>query len=74
MVMDKQKNSKEWRSYPNEVPTECGMYRVEYEDRVGVRWYSCWYWDEDAFVEQNFKGCLVYMDDKSNIRFKPWDD
>lgn len=62
-----------WKNFPKDKPLKSGLYRVEY-DCADHHWYQCWYWDEDAWVEENFRGCLIYLNNKRNIRFKPWDD
>lgn len=62
-----------WKTFPNHKPLKSGLYRVEY-DCADHHWYQCWYWDDDAWVEENFRGCLIHLQNKRNIRFKPWDD
>ena len=62
-----------WKNFPKDKPLKTGLYRVEY-DCADHHWYQCWYWDEDAWVEENFRGCLIHLQNKKNIRFKPWDD
>ena len=61
-----------WKNFPKDKPLKSGLYRVEY-DCADHHWYQCWYWDEDAWVEENFRGCLIHLQNKRNIRFKPWD-
>lgn len=62
-----------WKNFPKDKPLKSGLYRVEY-DCADHHWYQCWYWDEDAWVEENFRGCLIHLHHKKNIRFKPWND
>ena len=62
-----------WKNFPKDKPLKSGLYRVEY-DCADHHWYQCWYWDEDAWVEENFRGCLIHLHHKTNIRFKPWND
>lgn len=61
-----------WKNFPKHKPSKTGLYRVEY-DCADHHWYQCWYWAEDAWVEENFRGCLIHLQNKRNIRFKPWD-
>ena len=66
-------NSKAWNYYPEVMPPECVMMRVEFVDGVGLKAYYCTNYEGEAYW-YSATGQLLPKENQNPDRFRPWNE